>query len=189
MIKISRERIKTEILRNASHAPGFRRLFKSAEQKLPGILLEVGLLIRDSKCWSSLIETRQRLGHQIKVLRGMQGNNGACACCQTSRPHPASENHGLRMNRLARGQLNAFRLILINQDTLNFGLLVDRCAAHFRAFGKREGCINGIGLPVARQKYSAQYLIGIQSWPIAFGVVCADDLAGNAKGASHGGLA
>ena len=165
MVPIFGQRVKTEILADAVHAPWLGLGFKRPDHHFARVGFVIGAFVRHPQ-HRQMAKARDRLGDQIKVFAGMQRQRHARFARQLTAPHTAAIDHNISrdMARLAFviDKINAGHAAICLCDIDHFGMFKDFCAPHPRALGQCHRDVGRVALPVQRQMHGADHIPNFQ---------------------------
>ena len=138
MVEILGQLVETEILRDAVHAPGLGDRLEGAEQHLAGILLVIGAFVRHAQDRQGA-EVRDRLGHDVEMLAGVERDRHAAHRTQFARPHAGAVDHDVG------GDLAPFRFVFAVALPRHAGDTAVRLrnAGNLYAFGQQGAVLAG----------------------------------------------
>ena len=156
--------VEHEVFTDAVHAPGLGLGLERADHHLARIRLVIGAFIRHPQ-HRQVTKAFNRLGNQVEVFAGVQGQRHARLSRQITAPHAAAVHHHIRCD-MARPP---GRLVIHPGDPAiglghagDLGMLENLCAAHPRALGQRHGDVGGVALAVQRQRHRADHAVDVQ---------------------------
>jgi hypothetical protein len=152
MSKICRELIESEARGDPGFAPGFRARLEPSDEQFPGVLLEVRAGIGIPQDRKPRGEPADRLRHDIKVFGRMKRYGGIRPAADLARPHAGAVHNDIRAD-LARLRGDPGDPAVLTPNTGDADLFQDAHPAVACATGECLRRIDGIGLPVFRQKY------------------------------------
>jgi hypothetical protein len=109
-------------------------------------------------------EARDRLGHDIKMLGGVQGNGRARTGPEVPRPHSSAIDHDVGRN-LAMRRADADGPASVKDDFRHPRVLKNPRAAVPSRLSKRPSGVDGVRLTVPRQVHGAHEVCDLEERP------------------------
>ena len=180
--------VELEVLGDAVHAPGFGLLLEGAHEQLARVLLDVEARVLLAQRRGVGAQPRDRLGHDVEVLGGVERRVDARQPADLAAPHAAAVDDELRadvavVRRHARDPAAA---PAYGRDP---GVLEDPRAAHTRALGVGQRRVDGIRLPLARDEDPADQVVRVQQRPQVQRLSRRQHPDLEPEAAAHGGVA
>ena len=189
MVEILGQLVEFKAFGNAVQRPGLGDGLERAQHHLAGVFLVIGAFIRHAQDGQGG-QAGDRLGHDIEMLAGLQGDVGVQHPPDVPAPHARTVDDmvaGDRAGAFGRLVLDLSDAESLAGDAGDAGILEHLRAALAGALGEGKADIGGIALAVLGQPDAALDAVEVQMRIARADVVRADLRHLDAKGAGHGG--
>ncbi len=161
MVEILCQLIEAEIFRNAVGAPGSCARLETSDQQLACVFLDVDAMVRIAQHRQIFWKAGDRFGYGVKMLGRVQRNHHAFGGAKIAAPNAARQYHGFCAHVPLCGH-HACCAGAVAQQARDLHALEDARPVRPRGRGESLRGVDRIGLPVGRQKHSANHIIDIQ---------------------------
>ena len=171
---------------NAAHAVGLGHRFEGADHQAPGLLLHVDAVVGVAQHRQARRQVRDRFGHQVEVLAGVQRDVHPDVASQLVGPHAGCGDDVLGVDRALVG-VHADGTAVGGADALDRDALEDPGAPLPGHGGHGHGGVHGRCLTVAGQPDATDDAFRVQERVPTAQVLGGDDLDFHAEGVGHAG--
>ncbi len=184
LLPVVLERLEDERVRDALGAPRLRPRVEAAHEEAAHFLLHVDVPVGIAQHRQVRRDARDRLGHDVHVLAGVERDRHPAHPAQLARPHARAVDEDARRDR-PLGGLDARHRATLDAHPGHLHALAELGTARAGAAGEGLGHVGGIGLAVPRDPHRADQIVGAHVGVAAPGLLARDHVRLDAVGVGH----